>query len=546
MEYLHRAARHISDHGRGPDDALMHVSHRELAALGHLVPGGKLPTNPYTGLPEAGLFESLLPAIVGIVATVASGGAAAPVLGGLMSGGTLGSLATAATSTAMTGDLGKGIASGLMSYGMGSAMDSLAQPAANAATSATTTAPAFGDIFAGTPATTGVAGAGGVGGIGGAGGAGLGAPGMGGLDAAGGATNFQGLLGNPSAATLGSPGTFGTTAFDAVPAGGSLGTGASIVPPQGSSAPFMDLGGGVAPSTPPAPMAPTDPGVYANAPSTSSYNPSFETNASTAPPDLSMGERFNQGMTSTGDRFDAAMANLKSDPGGTLNRTFVENAKNTTLPIAIGAASAMQPKPYEPPKEKTSEELQRMYPEQFPTKDETRYTPPPPGYDPAVDGEWDYFPGMSAGGGVHGYYAKGGIADANPAAATRANILAEAKMALLDHHPKAKQALRRYADTFGEDALKKLTDSLSSMGGRIRGAGGGLDDLIPGTIEGRKEVRLADGEFVVPADVVSHLGDGSSDHGVRKLTEMMDRIRKEKTGTTKQASHIKDHKVLPA
>jgi hypothetical protein len=153
---------------------------------------------------------------------------------------------------------------------------------------------------------------------------------------------------------------------------------------------------------------------------------------------------------------------------------------------------------------------------------------------------------MAAGGGVHGYYAKGGIADANPRSATRANIEAEAKMALLDHHPKAKQALRRYADTFGEDALRSLTEKVSSMGGRIRGAGGGLDDLIPGTIEGRKEVRLADGEFVVPADVVSHLGDGSSDHGVRKLTEMMDRIRKEKTGTTKQAGHIKDHKVLPA
>jgi hypothetical protein len=119
-------------------------------------------------------------------------------------------------------------------------------------------------------------------------------------------------------------------------------------------------------------------------------------------------------------------------------------------------------------------------------------------------------------------------------------------MALIDHHPKAKEALRRYADMFGEDALKDLTHKVSSLGGRIRGAGGGLDDLIPGTIEGRKEVRLADGEFVVPADVVSHLGDGSSDHGVRKLTEMMDRIRKEKTGTSKQAGHIKDHKVLPA
>ena len=200
--------------------------------------------------------------------------------------------------------------------------------------------------------------------------------------------------------------------------------------------------------------------------------------------------------------------------------------------------------PAEAPKEPGSKELQRRYPEAFP--DARRVLTPPSDYRPGTDPEFNYFEPMASGGGVHGYYARGGIADANPQSSMRANIEAEAKMALLDHHPKAKEALRRYADMFGEDALRALTDKVSSMGGRIRGAGGGLDDLIPGTIEGRKEVRLADGEFVVPADVVSHLGDGSSDHGVRKLTEMMDRIRTQKTGTTKQAGHIKDKKVMPA
>ena len=93
--------------------------------------------------------------------------------------------------------------------------------------------------------------------------------------------------------------------------------------------------------------------------------------------------------------------------------------------------------------------------------------------------------------------------------------------------------------------MRSLSSKVRAPGGRIRGAGGGLDDLIPGTIEGRKQVRLADGEFVVPADVVSHLGDGSTDHGVRKLYEMMDRIRDNKTGSKKQPGPVKDRKVLP-
>jgi hypothetical protein len=246
------------------------------------------------------------------------------------------------------------------------------------------------------------------------------------------------------------------------------------------------------------------------------------------------------------DKLSAAGTNLQNDPGGTLSRTFVDNYANTTVPMLVGYAGSMDQGGANIPKEPTAKEMERRYPAIAPDPETYRYNPPPADYNQGNGLEWDFYPGMAAGGGVHGYYAEGGIADAHPKTSMKANIEAEAKMAIMDNHPKAKEALRRYADVFGENALKELTRKLDSLGGRIRGAGGGLDDLIPGTIEGRKEVRLADGEFVVPADVVSHLGDGSSDHGVRKLTEMMDRIRKTKTGTTKQAGHIKDKKVLPA
>jgi hypothetical protein len=127
---------------------------------------------------------------------------------------------------------------------------------------------------------------------------------------------------------------------------------------------------------------------------------------------------------------------------------------------------------------------------------------------------------------------------------TTANIVHEAKAAMMGEHPHPKQALQRFRETFGDSALRALSESFAE-GGRIRGAGGGLDDLVPGTIEGRQKVRLADGEFVVSSDVVSALGDGSTDQGVRKLQEMMNRVRRDKTGKVKQPGPI-SHKALPA
>jgi len=61
--------------------------------------------------------------------------------------------------------------------------------------------------------------------------------------------------------------------------------------------------------------------------------------------------------------------------------------------------------------------------------------------------------------------------------------------------------------------------------------GDGMSDEIEATIEGTQEARLSDGEFVIPADVVSHLGNGSSDAGARRLYEMMDKVRMARTGT---------------
>jgi hypothetical protein len=79
----------------------------------------------------------------------------------------------------------------------------------------------------------------------------------------------------------------------------------------------------------------------------------------------------------------------------------------------------------------------------------------------------------------------------------------------------------------------------------LRGPGDGMSDNIPATIIGRQPARLADGEFVIPADVVSHLGNGSTEAGAKQLHAMMDKVRKARTGNSKQGKNIKPQKYMP-
>ena len=79
----------------------------------------------------------------------------------------------------------------------------------------------------------------------------------------------------------------------------------------------------------------------------------------------------------------------------------------------------------------------------------------------------------------------------------------------------------------------------------LKGPGDGMSDNIPATISGKQPARLADGEFVVPADVVSHLGNGSTDAGAEKLHAMMDNVRKARTGRKSQGKQIKADKYMP-
>jgi hypothetical protein len=80
----------------------------------------------------------------------------------------------------------------------------------------------------------------------------------------------------------------------------------------------------------------------------------------------------------------------------------------------------------------------------------------------------------------------------------------------------------------------------------LSGGGDGMSDSIPAVINDKQPARLADGEFVIPADVVSHLGNGSSKAGAKKLYAMMDRLRKARTGKKRQAPEVNVNRMMPA
>ena len=97
----------------------------------------------------------------------------------------------------------------------------------------------------------------------------------------------------------------------------------------------------------------------------------------------------------------------------------------------------------------------------------------------------------------------------------------------------------------GLPSLESHLGGYSDGGRMLKGPGDGMSDDIPATIAGKQPARLANEEFVIPADVVSHLGNGSSEAGAKVLYDMMARIRKARTGNSKQGKQISAEKFMP-
>ena len=128
------------------------------------------------------------------------------------------------------------------------------------------------------------------------------------------------------------------------------------------------------------------------------------------------------------------------------------------------------------------------------------------------------------------------------------------QMAVLGRLPEeeADVVIQAFIAEFGEEAFQALRNSTleevvpgSQKEGEVVGAGGGMDDLIPGMIGDQQPVAVSPGEYIVPADVVSGIGDGSTDAGVQQLDGMLDRVRMERTGTTQQPAPLAKGGMLP-
>lgn len=139
---------------------------------------------------------------------------------------------------------------------------------------------------------------------------------------------------------------------------------------------------------------------------------------------------------------------------------------------------------------------------------------------------------MAAGGVVGKTLQKGGV-------------IADGIAALRGQHPNPRAALDAYDQQFGTDATSELIRHYAD-GGVVSGPGSGVADLIPGSIDGREDVRIASGEYVIPAWAVAALGDGSTEAGAKVLDAMVARLREAGSQLIMGSDAIKPNEFLPA
>jgi hypothetical protein len=126
-------------------------------------------------------------------------------------------------------------------------------------------------------------------------------------------------------------------------------------------------------------------------------------------------------------------------------------------------------------------------------------------------------------------------------------------MAVLGQTENPDPVINMFVDKYGPEMFRQARQMIlesvvpnAQTEGMVRGNGSGMDDRVQGMIGKDQPVAVSPGEYIVAADVVSGLGEGSSDAGAKELDRMMDKVRMERNGTTQQAPRINERKVMPA
>ena len=518
---LMEAAEAVRQQGRFGDSVLMHVNPNEAKALA-AGSGGYLTTNPNTGLPEA-FLPALLPVLGGL------GGTALATSGTLAGLGTLGGLtATLAANpflagaigsgigkTLATGDLGEGLKTGLLAGATGGILQGLS-----------------GGDFINTAGTTGQ-----------------------GADAAflPGSEAYQAAAGGDAAAAqqiladTGNVQTFGSAAAS----------------PQAAQQAFASVDEGVvdvASSIPPGGAGPLAQGQF-----DVGLPPAQPSEALTASP-------LAADKVSVTDQIFSPATPSYVDPA---TGEIVKGQFSATGELIKGLGtevigSALTPPPeFEVPEEEEAQ-LFDVEREQF---------TPPEDYRPGIDPEFRYFgdPVFVPRNPVTSMQ-EGGLASLSEVMSEEIDesmkdmsdtgevdkITLDAIAALRGEHPDPNRALVMFTEQYGTQALDALAmqvqqeaeienmvdqetgmmDMMQDADGLVPGVGGGRDDSIRGSIDGQRDLLVSSGEFVLPADVVSGLGDGNTKAGEAELMALIDRVRTRRTGTKEPPNMVGD--ALPA
>lgn len=159
---------------------------------------------------------------------------------------------------------------------------------------------------------------------------------------------------------------------------------------------------------------------------------------------------------------------------------------------------------------------------------------------------------------IPGHAAGGMVSDGDSDEMDNAQeIVAAAMAAFHGKHPEPDMAFSNFVNYFGPDQLDEFESKLGQggpggapqpgMGGMMGGSEPGMDDTIEAeNMASGGKVRLSGGEFVIPADVVSHLGDGNTNAGAKHLYNMIHRVRVRKTGRARQPGRMMGQRMLPS
>jgi hypothetical protein len=509
---LHVAAKHLASKGRDGDTELVHMTKGEIKGLQGLAlaAGGSLSVNPDTGLVEASFLKNLLPMIAG------AGLAMIPGVGPLAAAGMVGGF-----ETVRTGDIGKGLMAGLGAYGGAGLAGGISSAGASSIADAGGSA-AVDQL--GSQATN------------------LSADQLSNLSA----EQLQGLK------SVSDSGMYNTADVLKTANAANANTGAQNL-----------LGAQNFPNL--------------NASQLQGYSDALNSGAY-SPQDI-MRSAGAQNATAGASGMQTAGAGLKAGPSA------IYDAMPTGTMMGLGATAANMLTPEAPPIPGQPEEDPRYAGSPYrynlasgfqgstPARPNPYYRPTGLGYAEGgdvmqaaggayVDEPMGDVAGMAAGG-IAGYAAgglkmktmslgEGMYRDTDTdTASLNAFEAAKKRMAKVNkaaNMPKNYAAKLPEVRGLGELAMAQggSLGGYSDGGRMLKGPGDGMSDSIPAMIGKRQPARLADGEFVVPADVVSHLGNGSTDAGAKKLYGMMDKIRKARTGKKKQAPAVKADKYMPA